>query len=274
MLKRDRILIILIIICAFIFNLVYVGTITTRLENKLTSNTIDITKNRGRIFMNEIDITTTNSKLIKKYIELGREIMYNKNQVKRPDYLYLKSITVEISTIDRKNNRQSGGTGVVVKEDGYYTYILTNAHVAGDFLEEPEIYIHDNLGKLKSELIAYHDEVDLALIKVDRLLFGKQPVKGFAQAKPQDRVFLVGHNLGRLYTYGEGVFAGYQDDSSLIQIPTMFGNSGSGVINQNGELVSMIWGLNGVGMTYIHSHGLAVDYDDIIEFLRDNEIRR
>lgn len=212
------------------------------------------------------DLVTVNYNLY----EISQELH---NRTKKPSYEYLKSVTVRVSGMDTETNRQWSGTGVVVKIEENSAYILTNAHVAGNDFINPELFIYDGLGMVRAEIIKYHDNVDLAIIRVNRKLFDKQAVKGFAQAKPQDRVFLTGHHLGRQYIYGEGVFAGYQGNYSLVQIPTMFGNSGSGVINQDGKLVSMVFAINSVGFTFIHTHGLSVDYLDIISFLKKHNIK-
>ncbi|KKK54268.1 hypothetical protein LCGC14_3086470, partial [marine sediment metagenome] len=102
-------------------------------------------------------------------------------------------------------------------------------------------------------VIRTHPKYDVALIMVEIFFKDKTKVKGFAIAKPQDKLYLVGHHLGRPYTYGEGVFAGYDDDTKdnliydIIQIPTLFGNSGSAVFDKDGDVVSMAFHLWSLG---------------------------
>ena len=79
-------------------------------------------------------------------------------------------------------------------------------------------------------------------------------------AYPQDELYLVGHHLGRKYVYGEGVFAGYQGVYDIIQIPTLYGNSGTGVCNKNGELIGVVFAINGIGYFDVDcAHGIAIN---------------
>ena len=211
----------------------------------------------------------------------------------RPSYEYLKSITVEIfgqavededeymcqeedgNSIDkgyerRKQLRTMGwkGTGVVINYKEGYTYILTNAHVAGGGKADAMIYV-DNDGKRKlTEVYAVHSILDMAVLKVEGKIKYKVPVKGFSVAYPQDKVYMVGHHLGRPYIYGEGVFAGYDEIYDLIQIPSIYGNSGSGVIDKDGNLVALIFAGSMINFFQIdNTHGLAVDGDSIRLYL-------
>ena len=74
-------------------------------------------------------------------------------------------------------------------------------------------------------------------------------------------------------SYGEGVFAGYDGTYNIIQIPTAFGNSGSGVFDKNSNLVSMVFAVHGVNMFYHDlTHGLCIDSSVIESFLKDHNI--
>lgn len=196
--------------------------------------------------------------------------LYNKQTVKivryvepepYPSYEYLKSVTVIVEGTSRK--RSWLGTGVIVKQDKNITYILTNKHIAGG-AEEAIIYIEDDYGVKFADIVKKHKILDLALLKVDGFLVGKSVIKGISvSVKPQDKVYLVGHHLGRKYVYGEGVFAGYDGMRDIIQIPTLFGNSGSGVFDKNGKLVSLIFG----GYIIDSAHGLGINAKNIKDFL-------
>lgn len=205
----------------------------------------------------------------------------------KPSYDYLKSVTVYITgrAIERKegteNPKISGwrGTGVVIKvkkeinlEDNIieeYTYILTNAHIAGKDKTNVNLFIGKDFTAIEAEVVKFHDFLDLAVIKVRGKLPKKRAIKGISFASPQDRIFLVGHHLGRPYLYGEGVFAGYQGIYDIVQIPTLFGNSGSGVFNKDGKLVGLIFAINAVNyFSYDVAHGLAISGISIELFLK------
>jgi len=190
---------------------------------------------------------------------------------KAPSYQYLKSVTtvLELDSKDCLNNQCGEGTGVIVKVDDEYTYILTNAHVAGYNEDLPTVFVKEGERQLEAEIVGYHNTLDLALIKLTGVLDGKQAVVGISEAKPSDKVYVVGNNLSRGYVYGEGVFAGYQDKFDVIQLPIAPGNSGSGVINEDGELVGIFAGTTYINMIQLQiTHGLAINGHSIQLFLK------
>jgi len=209
-------------------------------------------------------------------VEIINEI--NQLQEVKPSYEYLKSITVyitgKIPTREEDGvtviGQQWSGTGTIIKIDNEYTYILTNAHVVNEE-ENPILFVKDGLAQKEAEIVAIHDNseiIDLAVIKVKGLLRGKRTVKGITVASPQDKLYLVGHHLGRPYIYGEGVFAGYDEIYDIIQIPTLFGNSGSGICNKNGELIGVIFAINRIGYFDVDvAHGLAISSLNVQIFL-------
>ena len=186
-----------------------------------------------------------------------------------PSYEYLKSITVFLTgeEVIAERMRRWAGTGTVVKVDENYTYILTNKHVVGGGREGATIYVDNDHKKIETEIIAVHPMLDLAVVRVEGKLKDKQVVKGFSTAYPQDKLYLVGHHLGRPFIYGEGVFAGYDGMYDLIQVPVLFGNSGTGVCNKDGKLIGVVFAINKVGFGVDGSHGLVIDAVHIKLFL-------
>lgn len=202
-------------------------------------------------------------------------------RTKKPSYNYLKSVTVyilaelpepieeedeygEITTVEGWQ-----GTGIVIKITERYTYILTNAHVAGKDYGAPDIYVlNEKVSRIPAKVIKFHKYTDLAIIRVAGKLKNKQAIRGIAQIKSQDRIFLVGHHLGRPYIYGEGVLAGHEGSYDLVQIPILFGNSGSGVFDKDGNLVAMVFAINKLNRySYDTSHGVAINSFTIKYFL-------
>ena len=206
----------------------------------------------------------------------------------KPSYEYLKSVTVLIegrAIIDESflmslfsdefyyeevGEKTVGwtGTGVVIKEDYEYTYILTNAHVAGKGKQDVSLYIDTGTKKRPAEIVEYHGTLDMAVLKVKGVLENKRPVEGFNVAKPSDPMYLVGHHLGREYIYGEGVFAGYDGLYDIIQIPCLYGNSGSGIMNKDGELVALVFAISKFDYFSVDvAHAIAVDGESIKLYL-------
>jgi len=169
-----------------------------------------------------------------------------------------------------------GGTGVIIKTTDTETIILTNNHVAGKGEEDVKLYVkNDKTHKLvAAEIVAEHPSVDAAVIKIKALLPNKKAIPGIATAHIQDPVYVVGNPLGVRDVYSEGVVAGYEDTSMLLQMPCIYGNSGSGVFDQNGNLVGLVYALEvypgflGIPEARI-THSLVVDSVSIRLFLRD-----
>lgn len=211
---------------------------------------------------------------------------------KKPSYDYLKSITVYLEGKGEgektgikymltgetdKEVQMWSGTGVIVKIDKVYTYILTNAHVAGGDFKKAEVFVKEGKDVVSQvEIIEYSKDYDMALLRIAKKFEGKVAVVGFNSVKPQDRVYMVGHYLGIPYIYSQGWMAGYEEDSKdgiLMQLPGAFGNSGSGVVNENGELVALVYAVHGVGLFAVDtSKVMAVDSSNIMAFLYKHKV--
>lgn len=190
----------------------------------------------------------------------------------KPSYEYLKSITVEIRGFVNEDN-QWLGTGTIVKVDKKYTYILTNAHVAGKGEKVKDIYVRNGEALVSVEIIKYHPYLDLAILKYEGQLQNKIAVKGFDKAQITDKVYIVGHHLGMMYIYGEGVIAGYDGLYTIIQMPIAPGNSGSAVINSDGKLVAVVFAGNLISYFQMDvTQGICVDGFSAYLFLKYNNI--
>ena len=234
------------------------------------------------------NLSNINENLSKQYTDLretSKKLSINQNILestqiavvdilKQPNYDYLKSVTVFIKGIGVSfNNMDFGftGTGTIVDIDEEYTYILSNNHVLDDS-NGTCLYVEEEGVNYKIEVISRHPLFDLALGRVKGTITNKTKVRGLSTSKPQDKVFLVGNPIGRKFNYGEGVFAGYDREYAIVQIPVMPGNSGSGVFDQRGNLVGVVFALAGAnmgsGIAYDVAHGIIVDGKDVVEFLR------
>lgn len=198
----------------------------------------------------------------------------------QPSYEYLKSVTVFINgtgtAIAEDGSAQRGtwaGTGVIINVTENYTYILTNAHVAGNTCQDVELSIEDGEYNILAKVLKFHPTLDLAVLRMKGQLTDKQQIRGISHGKEQDRVYIVGHHLGRRYIYGEGVYAGYDNEDILVQLPTLWGNSGSGVFNRAGKLIGLIYAISirqiSIFPVVDVAHGLAVDSKDIEEFISE-----
>lgn len=166
------------------------------------------------------------------------------------------------------------GTGSVVKITDTETYIITNNHVSGEDEPNVSLYVQDGNKKLIATVVKHHPYVDMAVIKLQGKLEGKTAITKIASINMQDQIYIVGNPLHNKMIYTEGVMAGYTDTSLLIQAPCIFGSSGSGIYNTNGELVGLVYALQmypgfmGIPMAQI-THTVAVDSVHIKGFLTD-----
>ena len=243
------------------------STILEALENIINSNQFIIDQNRARDQKIIEDKKTENEKKIK------------------PTYEELKSHTVYVIGCSEKDSEETNltypvskndqcwsGTGVIVKVTDTETFILTNNHVAGRNQESVKLYIENKT--IPAEVVKYHSYVDLAVIKITSKLKDKVAIPGVASVNIQDPIYVVGNHLGVKNVYSEGVVAGYEGISMLIQIPLIYGNSGSGAYDKNGNLVGLVYALEiysgflGIPTARI-THSLVVDSISIKTFLED-----
>ena len=197
----------------------------------------------------------------------------------KPTYPFLKDRTVYIKgtyteSISEDGKKVQGawaGTGVVYTIKDGYTYILTNAHVAGDDRKDVTLYVEDSDGFKEASLVKFYSGADLAIIKIVGTLDGKSQISTVRMTIPiQENVYVVGHHLGRKYVYGEGVMAGREEYGNclIIQVPCAFGNSGSGVFDDDGNLVGLVFAISRVGMFGVDvAHALVVDGVSIVTFI-------
>lgn len=216
-----------------------------------------------------------------KHNKLAKVVRFG---LEKPTYEYLKSVTTFHFRRVAGAERGFSATGAVVKITDDFTYIITNKHVIDGCPDEYVCEVVDeDENTYPVEIIKISEsDYDLALVRIPGAIPGKQAIKGITDGTYQERVFMVGHNLGRPYLYSEGTISGYDEDlehSLVVGMPTAPGNSGSAVFNQHGELVGLIWGvrltpvlLNGEATPLAvmdFTHGLAVDGKVIKLFLSD-----
>ena len=183
----------------------------------------------------------------------------------RPSYDYLKSLTVVIVRKSLKDKKHIDiGTGIVLKKTKTSTYILTNNHVCGN--EKDECFVITT-NKYKAKLIKTDGKLfDLSLLKVNNVL-NKNSIKGLASIYFQDRVYSVGHYLADFYTYTEGTMAGLQGLSYVMNLPCLYGCSGSGVFDKWGNLVGLIYAVNAPNNHFDSSKALVIPSIGIWIFL-------
>lgn len=135
--------------------------------------------------------------------------------------------------------QDSKGTGFVVTEDGL---IVTNRHVIeGD--EHPVVTLH-NGEKYIASIVSISEEVDLALLDID----GENlPVLSLADrynGTVGESIYVIGNPLFFTGIANEGETLGLMNADPpilVLQAPIYKGNSGSPVIDANGEVLGVVY---------------------------------
>lgn len=143
---------------------------------------------------------------------------------------------VEVSTGSSK------GTGFAISEDGY---ILTNAHVVDDALSVTIVFPNDTL--YKADIISSDAGVDLALLKVN----ASKPLPSLTLAKESppngEEIYVIGNPLYFTNIANKGVIHeeimldDWQQPVRLLQAPIYKGNSGSPVLQQDGQVIGAVF---------------------------------
>lgn len=162
----------------------------------------------------------------------------------------IKSIA-EINTETAKKDKSlkqytssGAGSGLIVSSDGY---IMTNNHVVSG---ANKISVTIDGEKLDARLVGADNEMDIALIKVDKTDLPQVTFGDSSNIKVGESVVAIGNPLGQLGgTVTEGVISALNRDitinnetMTLLQTDAAInpGNSGGGLFNLQGELIGMV----------------------------------
>lgn len=164
---------------------------------------------------------------------------------------------------------EAKGTGFLISEDGL---VVTNRHVVGEE-EAPTVHL-PNGESYVAEVVAIHDEVDLALLDI--------AVEGAPVLKLAERyegqvglsIYVIGNPLffNGIANEGEtwGLLSDRRPPMLALQAPVYKGNSGSPVITRDGEVIGVVYATSSLernGDT--HKVGLAVPISWVWELIED-----
>lgn len=221
----------------------------------------------------------------------------NVSQLQINQEMYEKYSQYSVDLYDVESQR--GGTGFHVQAPSGNVYILTNRHVCkenasyliaavnGDREGIPrrilnrdwnnDLCLLEAMPRVKQGLklatgIARHEPVyalgypqGYELTATGGNLIGRQPT---AQPVDMDRCLAAKKNQGgnlerfRMMTKGKEKICLYQIETLQTTVQINYGNSGSPLLNQKGEVVGVIWGMQ------LETHwGLAVPGDHVWRFL-------
>lgn len=137
----------------------------------------------------------------------------------------------------------TGGTGFLIDPKGY---LLTNAHVVKG---ASRIGISNGTGQYRARLVYINDTTDLAILKIEDSTFKSPSIPyGISRTGMElgEEIFTLGYPRNEI-VYGKGYMSaktGYDGDtlSCQITVPANPGNSGTPVLNKDGDVVGIIQG--------------------------------
>ncbi|KOY83579.1 trypsin-like peptidase domain-containing protein [Lysinibacillus macroides] len=147
-----------------------------------------------------------------------------------------KKAVVEISTGSSK------GTGFAISPDGL---IVTNAHVVEDAMSLSVVFPDEGL--MKATLIESDPAVDLALLQVEAEQLPSLPLAEDPAFSADEHVYFIGNPLSFTGIANEGTLLeaiqleDWQEPVMMLKAPVYRGNSGSPVIDQQGEVIGVIF---------------------------------
>ena len=140
------------------------------------------------------------------------------------------------------NSESSKGTGFAVSADGY---ILTNEHVIDDALSLTVVFPDNSL--YKAEVVEAYEQYDLALLKIDGENLPYLNLADTSAFTEREHVYFIGNPLYFSGIANEGTIVGLTSASDIttdivmMDAPVYKGNSGSPVINNQGDVIGVVF---------------------------------
>ncbi|MFD1849964.1 S1C family serine protease [Oceanobacillus bengalensis] len=139
-------------------------------------------------------------------------------------------------------SENSKGTGFAFTEDGF---ILTNYHVIEDKNSLAAAFSEEGLFEV--EVIDTYPSIDLAVLKVDGENLPHLTLSEDPSIEEDDAIRFIGNPLRFNGIANEGNIIGYtalsdwEEEVVMIEAPVYRGNSGSPILNEDGEVIGVIF---------------------------------
>ncbi|MFO1442406.1 trypsin-like peptidase domain-containing protein [Bacillus sp. Bva_UNVM-123] len=198
-------------------------------------------------------------------MEKPRKILPITEELSYEQLASLSNSVVMIKNYDRENNVICYGSGVVIHSQGY---ILTNLHVVEGGHHFSVLYENETDEYVTDHFIKYHQQHDLAIIKVNKNC-SSLPVKTDGHLVRGQKIVAIGSPLGLFNTISDGIVSGFREirNMSMIQFtaPISDGSSGGALLDMYGRLVGLIT----AGFDKGQNLNLAVPSDNIYQFAQN-----
>ncbi len=190
------------------------------------------------------------------------------NTIRQLDYVEIAQMAasvVMISVCDRNNQCFKTGSGVMIGEEGY---ILTNFHVVSGGSSYMINIENEQTPYYTNEILKYNQNMDLAIIRIDRRCRPIHIFKGESQLVRGQKVVAIGSPLGLFNSVSDGIISGFRTINNVPMIqytaPTSHGSSGGALLDMYGRLI----GLSTAGIDSGQNINLAVDFKTILMFTK------
>ena len=152
------------------------------------------------------------------------------------DIQQYKKAVVEVSTGSSK------GTGFAISRDGL---VVTNEHVVDD--AQTLSVVFPEKGLYEAELIASYPNVDLAVLQVQGHDFPALELAVDPDFSQNEPIYFIGNPLSFTGIANEGILLEpilldqWTDPVMMMQAPVYKGNSGSPVLNEQGQVIGVVF---------------------------------
>ncbi|MCT8138197.1 trypsin-like peptidase domain-containing protein [Anaerobacillus sp. CMMVII] len=162
---------------------------------------------------------------------------------------------------------RSRGTGFSISDDGL---IVTNHHVIEG---QNKIMVGFHQGELfEGEVISSYPEIDIAFLRVSGKDLPYLPLSENAGLK-NENIYVIGNPLSWTQIANEGEIL-ENEDLTIISAPIYRGNSGSPVINMEGEVVAVVFAKRRTTAYGGKSVGLAVPIEIVLRHMPNGDYSR